>query len=384
MVSFAVRHVADTALAGGRVLPSRRKGASSGRVVATRRHFGIATSYQIDEQNGSARTTVPVVFPDAKYAALGYVPSRTGYRFLGWYDAPSGGDQVAAADQVRYGVSPVYAHWQDHVAVTFDVATNDAAMPQGWTAPYYFAGQPFGTLPVPTHPTLNFGGWYLGNDRVTSASIVPANGAALVARYVDASFTVNLNDEWRLQSPNTNPNSGDYDGVYESFSNWHQDDWGTTAAMSISLVGYSEFTLYVKCVTDDTWSYCYCRSSTGTIVPPEKSQAQLDGEARAAEYRSQGYNLDEWDEGGYMNVDVWDENWDEMIDSFSYPFVAPGMAYPGSGSDHSVGSYVPVTFTFANPAQNVITVTYYREESGDWMGEDRGFVLIPYVQGGGS
>ena len=383
MVSFAIKHEAVTSSGTGRkVHVSRRMGSSTGRTMPTRKHYEIAMSYNIDEQNGSTPATVNVVFPGAKYAALDYTPTRTGYRFLGWYDAASGGNAVDKADQVAYDRATIYAHWQDHVTVTFDATTNGGAMPSGWVAPYYFAGQPYGTLPQPTHASLNFGGWYdAGGNRVTSSSIVPQNGGTLTARYVAASFTVNLNDEWRSQSPNTNPAPGDYDGVYESFSNWHVDDWGTSATMSIELVGYSEFTLYIKCVTDDYWSYCYCTSSTGALVQPEKSQEQIEGEARAAEYREQGYNVEEWSESGYTYVDVYDDNW-EWIDGFSYPAVAPGTAYPGSGSDHSVGSYVPVTFTFANPASNVINVTYYKSESGDWMGEDRGYVLIPYVQGG--
>ena len=113
----------------------------------------------------------------------------------------------------------------------------------------------------------------------------------------------------------------------------------------------------------------------------EKSQAQIDGEARVAEYQAQGYNVEMWDENGQVYVEVYDENW-EWVDWFDYPSPSPGTAYPTSGSDQSIGSYTPVKFTFANPASNVINVTYNKSESGDWMGEDRGYVLIPYVQGG--
>ena len=383
MVSFAIKHEATASSGTGRkVHVSRRMGSLTGNVLPTRKHYGIAMSYLIDERNGSTPAEVDVVFPDAKYAALDYVPTKTGYRFLGWYDSASGGNSVEKGDQVKYDLPVVYAHWQDHVNVTFDATTNGGAMPAGWVAPYYFAGQPYGTLPMPTHPTLNFGGWYDGDgNRVTSSSIVPQNGGALTARYVAASFTVNLNDEWRSQSPNTNPAPGDYDGVYESFSNWHVDDWGTSATMSIELVGYSEFTLYVKCVTDDYWSWCQCSSSTGTIAAPEKSQAQIEGEAKMAGYRDLGYTIYDYSENGMFYAEVYDED-GNYVEWVEYPSPAPGMAYPTSGSDSSVASYTQVKFTFANPASNVINVTYYKEESGDWMGEDRGFVLIPYVQGG--
>lgn len=373
MVSFAVRHVADTALAGGRILPSRRKGAASGRVVATRRHFGIATSYQIDEQNGSARTTVPVVFPDAKYAALGYTPSRTGYRFLGWYDAPSGGTQVTAADQVRYGVSPVYAHWQDHVAVTFDAATNGGAMPQGWTAPYYFAGQPFGALPVPAHPTLNFGGWYLGDDRVTSASLVPANGAALVARYVSSTYVVDLSGwgggpVWTLGDPSqpitytytywdwdpdtdedvevtgtgtytppANPDPSAYDGVYCSL-NAGQDD--TTAWMKVHVVGYASFRVLIRSYAEDDYDYVVA------------------------------LNADEDPSGLPTGYDLAEEA------------KVKASTQGGQRSGTSAADYTAVDYELGG-GEHDIWIGYTKDGS-EYGNDDRGFVLIPKVQGGGS
>lgn len=359
MVSFAVRHVADTALAGGRVLPSRRKGASPGRVVATRRHFGIATSYQIDERNGSARTTIPVVFPDAKYDALDYTPSRTGYRFLGWYDAPSGGTQVTVADQVRYGVSPVYAHWQDHVTVTFDATTNGGAMPQGWTAPYYFAGQPFGTLPMPTHPTLNFGGWYLGDDRVTSASLVPAGGAALVARYVARSGTVDLNGQWRASS-NENPDSALYD-EYESFSNqWLEGTYDedldeevppAPALMKITLVGFTEFTVYIRSWAESDYDFA-------VAFDP-------DVDARDVPARSWGYGMD-----GYPGVKA----------------TTKGYQTDGTGG---MDEWTEVTYRFDGGGEHVIWFAFSKDSS-DSENDDQGFLLVPkeyglaLAQGGGS
>ena len=347
MVSFSVSHVADTALSGGRVLPSRRKGVESGHVVATRRHFGIATSYQIDERNGSARTTVPVVFPDAKYAALDYTPSRTGYRFLGWYDAAAGGSLLSVSDQVRYGLSTVYAHWQDHATVTFDATTNGGAMPQGWVAPYYFAGQPFGTLPAPTHPTLNFGGWYLNGVRVTSASVVPDGGAALVAQYVAASFSVDLNGEWRLMDPNGNPDPSAYDGVYESFSNWNYEDeesWSESMAkMYIDVVGYTSFRILIA--SSSEWNYDYVVAMEPDVDPDEVPiDSEWDGRSEGvkASTAADHYGADPSTAGDYMAVD-----------------------YELDGGRHRI-------------------CVVYRKDGSYSEGEDRGYLLIPMVQGGGS
>ena len=361
MVSFSVRHVSDAALTGGRVLASRRKGAASGRMVATRRTYGARMSYLIDEQNGSQPVSVPVVFPSATYSALGYTPSRTGYRFLGWFDAASGGSAVPADGQVAYGAHTVYAHWQDHVTVAFDATTNGGSMPAGWTAPYYFAGQEYGMLPTPTHASLNFGGWYDGGgNRVTASSIVPQNGASLTARYVNSSYTVDLNGgDWALGDPNSpitgtryvddewwndeiedwdwgyyeeysftppaNPDSSAYDGVYMSMNAGRNS---STATMYITCIGYSEFTVLVRTNGEDEYDYVTIGCDTGT------TQDDTD---------------------------------------FSY----------ASNSGTSLSDYRPITFSFANPAQNVIEITYSKDSSVD-EGADRAFVLIPKVQGGGS
>lgn len=54
-------------------------------------------------------------------------------------------------------------------------------MPPDWVSPDYFAGHTYETLPVPTHPKLNFSGWYLNGEPVDEDSVVPAGGATLVA-----------------------------------------------------------------------------------------------------------------------------------------------------------------------------------------------------------
>ena len=376
MVSFAVRHVSDTALQGPRVLASRRNGASSGRVIATRQHFGIAMSYQIDEQNGSALSAVNVVFPGTKYASLDYTPARTGYRFLGWYDAASGGNQVYASDSVRYGVSPIYAHWQDHVTVTFDATTNGGAMPQGWTAPYYFAGQPFGTLPSPTHPTLNFGGWLDGNgNRVTAASIVPEGGMSLTAIYVSSSYTVDMSgyngspgwvlgdpsnpitytythydewynedtDEWEYGEredtatliPPSNPDPSLYDGVYCSM-NAGSDD--TTAWMKIHVIGYTSFRIFIRSDAESSYDYSIALHADETPEGiPNGWEAADSGKVKVSTKDNQN--------GG--------------TDIYSYTPVD----YDLDGGEHDIW----VGFT----------------KDGSWQeGEDRGFVLIQKVQGG--
>jgi len=340
MVSFAVRHAAESPLTGRRILPSMRKGDTSGRVVATRMHFKIATSYQIDEANGSPLITVPAMFPDTKYGALDYIPERTGYRFLGWFTSASGGKEVFSQDKVEYGVTPIYAHWQDHVTVTFDATTNGGEMPSGWVPPYYFAGQPFGILPIPTHPTLNFGGWFnAGGERVTEASAVPQNGAALTAQYVNSYFSVDLNYDngdvsaWRDQSPNTNPDLDTYAGVYESNRYWNAPPGECMTKLKIDVVGYTSFRVYIRSNAENGWSYVVAMPAD---VDPQSVPSSSDGVANTAS---------------------------------------------SATSDTSISGYTPVDYQLDGGQHQIFIV--YRHSDGYVVGDDRGYVLIPRVQGGG-
>ena len=70
-------------------------------------------------------------------------------------------------------------------------------MPSGWTAPNYWPGLAYGTLPVPEKSGATFDGWFLNGVQVTESSIVPAGGATLVAQFTGASSQklVVYNDE---------------------------------------------------------------------------------------------------------------------------------------------------------------------------------------------
>ena len=66
------------------------------------------------------------------------------------------------------------------------------------------------------------------------------------------SYTVNLNNAWRASSV-YNPNSSQYDGVYESYSNYNINS--STATMYIDINGYDEFTIYVRSNGESGWDY---------------------------------------------------------------------------------------------------------------------------------
>lgn len=108
-------------------------------------------------------------------SALGTLPTpnRTGYTFLGWFTAASGGTQVTAgtvispASDVTY-----YAHWsKDKVFAMLD-AVGGSCSPAILEVPI---GGTYAALPTPTRPNYSFDGWFTaasGGTQVTTATIV--------------------------------------------------------------------------------------------------------------------------------------------------------------------------------------------------------------------
>jgi hypothetical protein len=76
------------------------------------------------------------------------------------------------------------------------------------------------------------------------------------------SYRVILNGEWRSSSQ-PNPNSSLYEGVYESYSNYHSPN--REAIMYIYVKGYSTFTIYIRSYAETTYDYVMV-SQLDTII----------------------------------------------------------------------------------------------------------------------
>ena len=100
-------------------------------------------------------------------------PTRFGYEFVGWYDAPAGGNEISADYTLTSDPITIYAHWEKGVVVRFEgngyTGTLDAvsAKPENI----------YGKLPSPDtsgYPqNQTFDGWYTDaglTDKVTAAT----------------------------------------------------------------------------------------------------------------------------------------------------------------------------------------------------------------------
>lgn len=119
---------------------------------------------------GSVSPTSRSVAYGAAYGTLP-TPSRTNYKFLGWYTAASGGTQVSASTTMGASNVTIYAHWQlNTVNVTFNANGGS-----GTTTKAYTVNSTLGSLPSASRSGYTFKGWYTSNgggSKVSSSTKV--------------------------------------------------------------------------------------------------------------------------------------------------------------------------------------------------------------------
>ena len=349
MVTHLVKHMTpNNGTSPNRVLVSRAMGKIGGKIKPVRAYAELKYEYEIDPANGDSILSVNSSFPRGKYTDLDYTPSWIGHRFIGWFkeasapsaSIPSMSGVITKDTSVVYSIKTIYAHWQLPVTVVFDASSNGGEMPDGWNAPYYYAGQPYGVLPKPTHESLNFT-WYDSNgNRITANSIVPNGGARIEARYSASSFSVSLNGEWEIDE-SINPDSSIYDGVYRSFSNTGYEDSEnyseSMAKMYIDVVGYTHFRIYIASKSETNYDYVVAmKPDVDPEYPPSASYGDIPE--------------------------------DVMASTSDYTYADPS----------NIDDYIPVDYELDGGAHRICIV--YRKDVSYSEGEDCGYVLIPKEQ----
>ncbi|MCL1832493.1 MAG: InlB B-repeat-containing protein, partial [Oscillospiraceae bacterium] len=85
-------------------------------------------------------------------------PTRTGYKFAGWFTEATGGD-IIMLDRVYTDDVTIYAQWADNYTVMFDVC--GGTLPNGAPESVIVNDEnKLMTLPVPTHGGFAFDGWF--------------------------------------------------------------------------------------------------------------------------------------------------------------------------------------------------------------------------------
>ena len=177
-------------------------------------------------------------------------PTRFGYEFAGWYDAPEGGNEISA-DTALTGSITIYAHWEKGVIVRFDgngyTGTIDAisAKPENI----------YGKLPIPDpsgYPeNQTFDGWCTDaglTDKVTPATdLSGAEEITLYAKWRACRYTV----RFRTNYADSGVTGSMPDGAAEFGADYIIPECGYTREGYV-FVGWSEIANgKVKYVTGD-------------------------------------------------------------------------------------------------------------------------------------
>ena len=155
-------------------------------------------SYTATFNGNGGSTPSPSSITKEYNAALGTLPtcSRTGYTFLGWYTASSGGTKISTTTVVTKDIT-YYAQWSiNSYTLTFN-PNGGTVTPTSKDLEYNSA---YGTLPTPTRAsdaqyTYTFAGWYTaatGGTQVTTATKMAAKDTTVYAHWTSntRSYTV--------------------------------------------------------------------------------------------------------------------------------------------------------------------------------------------------
>ena len=138
--------------------------------------------------SGTVSPTSGTTGEDKRLASLP-TPTRSGYIFVGWYTAATGGTAVTESREYSANAT-IYARWVAIYTVTFDANGGTVSPTSGTTD----ADKRLASLPTPTRSDYTFNGWFTtktGSTAVTESREYSAN-TTIYAQWI-RTYTVTFN-----------------------------------------------------------------------------------------------------------------------------------------------------------------------------------------------
>lgn len=233
-------------------------------------------SYTATFNGNGGSTPSPSSITKEYNAALGTLPTctRTGYTFLGWYTASSGGTKISTTTVVTKDIT-YYAQWSiNSYTLTFN-PNGGTVTPTSKDLEYNSA---YGTLPIPTRAsdaqyTYTFAGWYTaatGGTQVTAATKMAAKDTTVYAHWTSntRSYTVSYQTTYGTLNRTSQSIAYNSKGSCTLTMPDNTDEftytfvgWYTAANGSGTKVG-SELTLETPAIKGTVTYYAYVTRST--------------------------------------------------------------------------------------------------------------------------
>ena len=227
--------------------------------------------------------------------------SRTGYKFLGWYTASSGGTLVTIWSTVDSEKDiTLYAHYSyssNLIKVTLDPNyTNGKTV-----AVYVTKNSTYGELPSAVRTGFTFNGWYTsttGGDKITSSSKIGNQAVTLYAHWIGQKYTVSFDSTGGSSCESIQVASGTEYGNLPSptkegytFDGWYTKATGgdpitntTVATMTSDQTLYAHWSVAKYTVSFDSTGGSACSSiqvshngTYGTLPSTTRTGYQFDG-----------------------------------------------------------------------------------------------------------
>ena len=151
--------------------------------------------------------------------------------------------------------------------------------------------------------------------------------------WVNSYYTIDLNNQWQKSTTVSNPDATEYDGVYESFSNYNIAN--TAAIMKVTIDYYSNFKFYIRSYAESNYDYVMVSQLDQTI---------------------------------------------NNNTSYSNTTLVKAHTRGNQQSGTALSNYTPVEFTNIDGGKHVITIVYRKDGSAN-NGTDKGYVLLPKMAG---
>lgn len=356
-----------TAASGGTQISSTTT--VTGNVTYYAHWTATKRSYTATFNGNGGSTPSPSSITKEYNTALGTLPTctRTGYTFLGWYTASSGGTKISTTTVVTKDIT-YYAQWSiNSYTLTFN-PNGGTVTPTSKNLEYNSA---YGTLPTPTRAsdaqyTYTFAGWYTaatGGTQVTATTKMAAKDTTVYAHWTfnTRSYTVSY------QTTYGTLNRTSQSVAYNSKGSCTLTMPDNTAEFTYTFVGWytaangggtkvgSSLTLETPSVTGAATYYAYVTRSTksythtfnanggGTVSPATITKAYNTALGTLPTVSRTGYTFVGWFDtsaasGGTQatiatkvtGTKTWYARW--SINSYTFTFDKNGGNTPSSSS----------------------------------------------------
>lgn len=204
-------------------------------------------SYTATFNGNGGGTPSPSTITKTYGSELGTLPicSRTGYTFLGWYTASSGGTKISSTTKIT-GTVTYYAQWSiNSYTLTYNVNGGNAVSPASKSVQY---GSAYGTLPTPTKSsdakyTYTFAGWFTaasGGTQVTANTTMGASNTTIYAHWTTTTRNYTVTWNGNGGTPSKSSSSFHYNDVLGTLPTATRTEhvfkgWSTSASGSVNV-----------------------------------------------------------------------------------------------------------------------------------------------------